>query len=61
MPSPNTTDLRDVVAINIKTGARRLIAEGKTRENADAYMMMAIARRGLDTEFYKTVPHGSEK
>lgn len=54
------SELFDVVAITIKTGERRLLAESKDAPNADAIMMMAIARRGIDTEFYKVVPHGSE-
>lgn len=50
-------ELFDVVAINIKTGERRILDTGKTRENADAIVMMAVVRRGVETEFYKMVPH----
>lgn len=53
-------DLWDVVAINIQTQKRRIIAESKAAADAEAIVMMAVARRGVDTEFFRTVPHGSE-
>ncbi len=48
--------LFNVVAVNIKTGAERLIAERKTEHNAEAIVMMAVMRRGVDVEFFKAVP-----
>jgi hypothetical protein len=50
--------LYDVVAVNMKTSEVRLIATGKDHGNADAIVKMAIARRGLDEEFYSEVIHG---
>lgn len=47
----------DVEAVNIKTGARRNLAEKTTKDNADAIVKMAVARRGVDKEFYEAVPH----
>jgi len=49
--------LFDVVAVTIATGATRVIAEKKTEKNADAIVNMAVARRGVDVEFFKVVPH----
>lgn len=48
--------LYNVVAVRIANGERRLIAENKTERNAEAIVMMAIARRGVDEEFYMTEP-----
>jgi hypothetical protein len=33
------------------------MAACKTADNAEAFINMAIARRGLDEEFYEAVPH----
>lgn len=49
-----TEKLFDVVAVNIKTGAERLIAEHKTERNAEAIVAMAVMRQGVVTEFFKT-------
>jgi hypothetical protein len=51
--------LYDVVAVRIDDNSVRLLAEGKTKPNAEAIVNMAIARRGLDTEFYSDVPAGT--
>ena len=48
--------LFNVVAVNIKTGEERILAEGKTERNAEAIVSMAVMRHGVDEEFYKTVP-----
>lgn len=45
----------NVVAVNIQTQARRLIAENKSERNADAIVKMAVMRRGVDEEFFTTV------
>ena len=55
------SELSDVVAVNIATGAHRLIAEGKTERNADAIVSMAVMRRGVDDEFFKVVPHAPQE
>jgi hypothetical protein len=52
-------ELFDVIAVNIKTGERRMMDTNKTEANAEAFIMIAIARRGLDTEFYKAIPAGT--
>lgn len=53
--------LYDVVAVNQKTGIVALMGEGKTARNAEAIERMAVMRRGLDTDFYATVPTGKYK
>lgn len=50
----------DVIAVNIKTGVRRILDTDKSAANADAIVMMAVARLGVETEFFKMVPRGSE-
>lgn len=49
----------DVIAVSLATKVVRLIAEGETARNADAIMKMAVARRGVDTEFFVAVSAGS--
>ena len=44
--------LFNVYAVNIESRDRRLLAEGLTEANAEAVVMMAVARRGVDEEFY---------
>lgn len=51
--------LFDVIAVNIATGKERLIAEKKTERNAEAIINMAVMRRGVETEFFKTVTTGT--
>lgn len=46
----------DVIAVNIQTGKVRMLAHNKSEKNADAIIMMAVARRGVDTEFYTEAP-----
>lgn len=55
MPS-KTTQLYRVVAVRYDTGTRRILATDKTLQNADAIIQMAVARRGVDEEYYKAVP-----
>jgi len=52
----NKERLFNVVAVNIKTGKERILAEGKTERNAEAIVAMAVMRRGVDEEFYKSIP-----
>ena len=47
--------LFNVVAVNIKTKQERIIAENKTERNAEAIVNMAVMRRGVEEEFFKTV------
>lgn len=55
-------DLFDVVAVKISTGkVSSILAEGKTERNAEAIVSMAVARRGVTTEFYSEVPAGKFK
>lgn len=48
----------DVVAVNLHTRIVRLIATDKTERNADAIVMMAVGRHGVDNEFFSECPHG---
>lgn len=52
-------ELYDVVAVNLETRKARLIAEKKTERNADATLMMAVMRRGVEKEFFEVVPSGT--
>ena len=57
-----TDDKRyDVIAINQKTDRIRILTRGVIGANADAVIDMAIARRGVDTEFYTKVDAGSRR
>ncbi len=47
----------DVVAQNIKTAARRLLAESRSMPDAEGIVKMAVYRRGVDEEFYRVEPH----
>ncbi len=49
----------DVVAIDINRNTVRLIANGKSLANAEAIVMMAIARRGLEEELFSEVVSGT--
>lgn len=51
----------DVVAVNLETNDVRLMAEGKTYDNAEAVVKMAVMRRGVDEEFFAEVPAGKYK
>jgi hypothetical protein len=50
------SDLYDVVAVHIKTGAKRTLATDKTEANAEAVIKMAVMRLGLKKEFYMAIP-----
>lgn len=49
--------LFDVVAVNLRTGAERVIARRETEDNAEATVRMAVFRRGVEVEFFKAVAH----
>lgn len=51
--------LFDVVAVNMQTGAERHIDTRKTERNAEAIVSIAVIRRGVEEEFFKTVPAGT--
>lgn len=53
--------LFDVVAVEMATHRVELLAEKKTERNADAIVMMAVVRRGVETHFYGIVPSGKCK
>jgi hypothetical protein len=48
--------LFSVYAVNIKTGERRLMDKDKTERNAEAFIKMAVIRRGVEEEFYVKAP-----
>ena len=56
-PRPETTDYFDVIAVNIETGAHRILEAKRTAKDANAIMMMDVMRRGFGIEFYKILPH----
>ena len=49
----------DVLGVNIKSGRVRVMERGLDRDNAEAYVTMAVYRRGVDEEFFAPVPAGS--
>lgn len=51
--------LFDVLEVNIHTLEVTLMAEGKTKKNADAIERFAVHRRMTDSNFFVTVPAGS--
>ena len=48
--------LFDVVAINLRTKAERILDRDLTRENAEAVVRFTVVRRGCDVEFYVVRP-----
>lgn len=56
-----TPQLYDVVAVNLVTNTVRVIASGKTQENAEAIENMAVMRRGVEEEFFTAVRAESYK
>lgn len=55
------TQLHDVVAVNLVTNTVRVIASGKTQENAEAIVNIAVTRRGVEEEFFTAVRTESYK
>lgn len=52
----------DVIEVEIAPPHRnRLMADDMTERDAEAYMKIAIARRGVEHHFYKVVPTGTVK
>lgn len=48
----------DIVAVNLKTHLVRIMDENRSKANAEAYVNMAVMRRGVEEEFFVAVPHG---
>lgn len=46
----------DVIEVNISTKVVRVLASGKSEQNAEAIIEMAVMRRGVEDCFYKAVP-----
>ena len=53
--------LFDVVAVNLKDKSTRIIASAKSEKEAEAIVAMAVMRRGVDEEFFRTSPHKEAK
>lgn len=52
----------DVVEVEIAAPHRvRVMARNKAERDADAIVSMAVARRGVETHFFKTAPVGRYK
>ena len=50
----------DVLAVTIAAPHTvRIIARERSMSSAEAVINMAVYRRGVDTEFYVTVPNGT--
>lgn len=54
-----TAKLVDVIAINIETGLRCIMATNITSWDAEGFIKMAVMRRGVSEEIYSAVEHGS--
>ena len=52
------TDRVDVVAVEIATGAVRVLAKDTIVANAESIVRVTIYRRGVETEFYAAAPAG---
>lgn len=49
------SDLVDVIEVQIKAPhEKRVMETGLTKENAEAYIKLAILRRGVENQFYTT-------
>lgn len=44
-----------VVAVDLKTKVERILSAPMTEKNAEAYVRMAVYRRGVEQEFFKVV------
>ena len=50
-----STKLFDVVAVDLVTRRVRLMGEGKTLDNAEAVVKLAVMRRGVEDAFFVAV------
>ena len=48
----------DVLGVSLETNRVRLMATNKDEGNADAFVNQAVARRGVDEEFFVAVVAG---
>lgn len=56
-----TTETLDVIEVSIDhPDDVRIIAERKSPEEAEAIVMMAVMRRGVESSFFTTRPSGDE-
>ena len=52
--------MQDVLAVNLKTKQVRLLTEQpQTPDNAEAFVMMAVIRLGVEEEFFVAVEAGT--
>lgn len=47
----------DVLGVNLKTRIVRVMGKDLNESDADAFERMAVLRRGVEEEFFVTVPH----
>lgn len=59
--SEDDGQLYDVVAVDIDGGTILWVDEKKTLPNAEAIVMMAVMRQGVEDRFFSEVPHGTYK
>lgn len=52
-------EMRDVVAVNVRTNNVRVMARNLTPQNAEAYVTLAVMRRGVTEEFFCDVESGT--
>ena len=45
----------DILEVNIKSRIVSIMGTGKSEDNADAYMRIAVMRRGCDEQFFVVV------
>ena len=50
--------LFDVVGVNLATHRVRIMATDLTAENSEAFVKMAVMRRGVEEEFFAAPPAG---
>jgi len=50
--------LKDVVAVNLKTSKVRVLSRDMGEADAEAYVKMAVMRRGVDEEFFSAATAG---
>lgn len=58
MTDGTKSELRDVVAVSLATHKVRIMETGMLPRAAEAYVKMAVIRRGVEEEFFAAVPSG---
>lgn len=51
----------DVIGVDLKTYSVRIMATDLTADNSEAYVNMAVMRRGVEEEFFTAPPAGLYK